>query len=318
MAPLEDAPELAACGDRADRVVDGGREVGVGRPDRDRVVALAEVADHLELGPRSAVAGRDDVVEEDGIGPSVDEIEVRLLDTVVDDRSRGPAQHLEREAVRERPDLLSAESKEVGRDRRVACARHEALREDTVRTREAHPAHASLGHLEAIHDDVEAAAFERRYEVRPVVLYELRAHAELSRDRVGDLHLESDQSIGALRIAVDVRLTALDVAAPLDDPRRADAGEPTHRRRPATRDEPEEADDGHDEREEEDTTPGHGGILLAVFTGRTRHRVNLVAIVVATSNDRMCFELLDAGPRSASRARAPKYASARAYRALLC
>ena len=127
------------------------------------------------------------------------EIGVRLLDALVEHDLGAAAQHLEGEAVRERADLRATRAATRGRrgDRASSLARTiEPLGEDVVRAREEHAARARVGDLEAVHHDVERAALERRHEVRPVVLHELGAHAELARDGRGELDLEADQVPG--------------------------------------------------------------------------------------------------------------------------
>jgi len=81
-----------------------------------------------------------------------------------------------------------------------------------------------LCHLEAVHRDVEVAALEGREERLPVVLHELRAHAEPARERIRELHLEADETAAA-RILEHVRLPALDVAAPAQRTAGVQAGE---------------------------------------------------------------------------------------------
>src|SRR4051812_47581520 len=71
-----------------------------------------------------------------------------------------------------------------------------------------------LGALDAVHGDVEIAAHERREEVAPVVLHEPLADAEALRQPFGDEDLESFQLRRIARVAIDERLTALQVAAP--------------------------------------------------------------------------------------------------------
>ena len=76
----------------------------------------------------------------------------------------------------------------------VVAPHHQRLGEGVVRPAEGDAPAARRGHLEAVQDDVEVAALERRDEVRPVVLHELGAHAEAPRQRVGDLDLEADRA----------------------------------------------------------------------------------------------------------------------------
>jgi hypothetical protein len=68
--------------------------------------------------------------------------------------------------------------------------------------------------FEAVEDDVEIAAIERRNELVPLVLDHLRLDAEFGRDGFGEFELETGEDFGLLRIRKDVRRTALGIRAP--------------------------------------------------------------------------------------------------------
>src|SRR4051812_28802329 len=68
--------------------------------------------------------------------------------------------------------------------------------------------------LDPVHGDVEIAPHQRGDEVAPVVLHEPLADAEALRQSLGDEHLESFELRGVAGVAIDERLTALEVARP--------------------------------------------------------------------------------------------------------
>ena len=76
-------------------------------------------------------------------------------------------------------------------------ADHQGLREGIVRAREGETVASWRGDLEAVHDDVEVAALERRDQHLPVVLHERGPHAEAAGQRIGDLDLEADERPGS-------------------------------------------------------------------------------------------------------------------------
>src|SRR3954465_3622815 len=91
--------------------------------------------------------------------------------------------------------------------------------------------------LDPVHGDVEIAPHERGDEVAPVVLHEPLADAEALRQPLGDEDLESLELRRIARVAIDERLTALEVACPGQFAARPDpidaAGEGGHRDEPA-------------------------------------------------------------------------------------
>src|SRR4051812_1109251 len=94
-----------------------------------------------------------------------------------------------------------------------------APHDELLGEREVGPADERLGAdglrvLDAVHGDVEIAAHERREEVAPVVLHEPLADAEALPQPFGDEDLESFQLRRIAWVAIDERLTALQVAAP--------------------------------------------------------------------------------------------------------
>src|SRR4029077_7714269 len=103
-------------------------------------------------------------------------------------------------------------------DRGLVAPYDQRRRKREVRLRERDARAPRLGHLEAVQDDVDVAALERRDQQLPVVLHEVRSYAETPRQRGGDLDLEADDAGGIVRILEDVRLAALQVAPPAEHP----------------------------------------------------------------------------------------------------
>src|SRR6185369_5781249 len=99
---------------------------------------------------------------------------------------------------------------------RRAGAHRERLAVDEVGPTEAQ-ARAPRGRvLQAVQGDVEIATLERGHQVRPVILMKLGAHAELSRERFGDLHFEADDRAWLRGALVHVGLAALEIRAPAE------------------------------------------------------------------------------------------------------
>src|SRR3954466_4250407 len=95
-----------------------------------------------------------------------------------------------------------------------AAPHDELLGEREVRPADERLRADGLGVLDAVHGDVEIAAHERWEGVAPVVLHEPLADPEPLRQPFGDEDLESFQLRRIARVAIDERLTALQVAAP--------------------------------------------------------------------------------------------------------
>jgi hypothetical protein len=199
--------------ERGQRLVKRTRQVRLVALDADGVLPLLQIADHHQPGPL-AVTGGDDVVQQDGVGAPLGEVDVGFLHPLVGDAPRACLpQQVPGQGIGQRPHPQPTQRREIAHPR-VAGARHQALGEDVVRAGEANASGARGGHLEPIEDDVEGAALERGDQVRPVILHEQRPHPELPGQGGGDLHLESGEAAWPLRILVDVRLSPLDVGAP--------------------------------------------------------------------------------------------------------
>src|SRR3954453_1533459 len=95
-----------------------------------------------------------------------------------------------------------------------AAPHDELLGEREVRPADERLRADGLGILDAVHGDVEIAAHERWEGVAPVVLHEPVAAPEALPQPFRDEDLESFQLRRIARIAIDERLTALQVAAP--------------------------------------------------------------------------------------------------------
>ena len=106
-------------------------------------------------------------------------------------------------------------------------ARHdERLAEGIVGPREGDAGTPRGRHLDAVQRDVEVATLERRDERLPVVLHELRPHAEAAGQAVGNLDLEPREPGARTQILEDVGLAPLHVAPP---PERAAGPQPGER-----------------------------------------------------------------------------------------
>ena len=239
----EDCAELAARVELRDGVADRLREVGLVLARGDGVRAVLHVTDDEERGVGLAVAVRDDVVHQHGVGPALVEIEVRLLDTLVGHRLRARlAEEIVGHRARQAADAAPPERREIGTKRRVPAACHQALGEEVVRTGERDARRTRGRHLEPVHGDVEGAALERRDERGPVVLHELLAHAEARRELPGEIDLEaSELSVRCLRRE---GLAALHVAAPAEHALGADALETARTRQPRREEQDGEREDG--------------------------------------------------------------------------
>lgn len=107
---------------------------------------------------------------------------------------------------------MSTPRRRIDREQRRIFARHEPLRERVIRNGKQNARATGIGDLEAVHRDVERPAFERRDQIRPIILHELRAHAELRRDAVRDVDLEA-RELAAFAL-IRVWLAALKIGAP--------------------------------------------------------------------------------------------------------
>ena len=214
MPRLEDSPQLSGRDQLRDGAVDGCGERRVVPAHSDHVAALHRRADALDPGEGTAVALGDDVIEQHGVDAPLPKIEVRLLLPLVEHRLEGPClEELERYRLVQGADALAAEV--VERRVRRPPPDREDLVIDEVRAREPQPRAPLGGVFQAVERDVDVPSFERRNEIRPLHLEEARpSEPELARDRRGDVDLETNDLRRVLRVLEDVRLTALQVAAP--------------------------------------------------------------------------------------------------------
>src|SRR5439155_26243738 len=93
---------------------------------------------------------------------------------------------------------------------------------NVIRTRHRNPLLIVLSDLQPVKDDVEVAAFQGGNELVPLVLDHPSFYAELRRQCVGEIALETDDLLGLLRIWIRVRSAALSIAAPKQHAVRAD------------------------------------------------------------------------------------------------
>ena len=223
----EDPPQLASRVQFLQRGVHRVPQVlvALAHPDHVRPARHVSVR-QLQVRLGQAVPRRDQRIEQDRVRASDLQVPVRLLLPAVehDLDPRTPAEDLVRERRRQRAHPMSAER--VQGPERGSTPDHELLRELEVRPRQENPPAQRLGVLQPVHDQIEIPALERRYQVRPVVVHEPLADAEVRRQRANQIDLEPDQLVGIARIAEHVRLPTLQVAAPADLTLRADAGEP--------------------------------------------------------------------------------------------
>ena len=127
-------------------------------------------------------------------------------------------------------------------------ARHdERLAEGIVGPREGDAGTPRGRHLDAVQRDVEVATLERRDERLPVVLHELRPHAEAAGQAVGNLDLEPREPGARTQILEDVGLAPLHVASPPERAAGPQPGERVGARHARARGKHDAADDRQDE-----------------------------------------------------------------------
>ena len=245
----------------AERAIERGTKVGVGRAQRDRVAPLGDVGHGRQRRMASDVAVDDDVVEQHGVRPTVLEIHELFVDPLVGDGDgAGLAQQVPGLRVGQRPDPQTAQrGKPAPREQighaLVVSPGDQPLPEDVIRAREADARRARRCHLDAVEGDVEGAPLERGDQRRPVVLDHARANPERACQGVCQVDLEAAQRAAAPRILEGVRLAPLFVSAPEQLPARRDPcqssavrpvfGRGTARRRPEQKRGTRETERGH-------------------------------------------------------------------------
>ena len=167
----------------------------------------------------------EDVVEQDGVDASDQQVAVRVHVIVVRHRAEAvlalrAQQDFVRDRSAERADGLAPQIREGSNSSGVGVAHAEHFSELVIRDRHRERGASGGRVFDAAHADVRVAAGDALIDGLVLDVQKLRRAAETAGEQIGNLDIEADDAIGARRVGFDEGRAPLGVARPAQHARR--------------------------------------------------------------------------------------------------